>query len=369
MFDLNDIPQESDDLVKFLFNTLVRSKKINISYIDKSDVMRNVHKLTSDHVKKDIKYHPDSPDKEAFEIVLPIVDERVLYKNKNVLPPSGYFSKMRSEVIKKPMGILITELISYESHMNQSDNRFLKDRFNFNETGYFLFDYKENVYVQVPGNQIEQCEFQMQKNGVQLEDLEIENPYVYEYLRRKNVLQESLGNLKSLYFRQNEKLFDMKNSKKNNGVDRQSVVKRFEAWYEYLNTEFPHWLILKFIFSQVNEKEFYTLKNIAGILLGELKKSLEDMDSIIADFETIDSYSEEWPKYKNIKVLDGKLRMLLGERIEGSESKSEYIDMKDNNGNRILIESFIQIEKRNMLQKEKITCEEIEQEIKEKLEK
>lgn len=350
---------DEKEIFYFLFETLVNSKPVTITLVDKSFLMRTTHKLSFDVVMQDILYPKDELDLESFQLVLPFIDEKTLeeYQYTNLLPAAGYFSKMRPLILKRPFGLLDINLQGFESSLNSNDNRYLKDQMIFSESGYFIFNYDENIYQQVPSKELEKCRFEMKKFVLDLD--QIENDLVREYLKREQRLFELLGQIKEKYLEQSKRIFGMKNLKPDPS-DKASIEDFLVVWREYFRNDFGIWLISKFLFSLIDEGEFNVLKVESERLSELIDQSILKLKSINGSLTTITSLSEYHEDYLFIMEVVRELSSLLEERNQSLTQG--YIVTSDKSGDRIVIENFVEIEKKNMILKEKVTREQIEQE-------
>jgi hypothetical protein len=350
--DVNSITtNEVVDLLVKLFNA---SKPVSIEYTDVTGRMDNIYFLSFDDVKQDIFYPKDDPDNDTFNIRLPVVKEN-LYRD-NALPGPGFLNKLDPKVVVKGLGLLDVYLVGYESYINPSDNRYLKDRITFNESARFLFDFEENVYVQVPKSEYQSAIQDLRlKNGFQVN--QIKNDIVKEYIFREEKLNQLLGLLKPLHFKKTKELFELKSSRYNL-ADKVTVIDYLRDWKLFLE-DIGTWLNLKFFYSHINAKEQKLVKKQSGLLLNKVNKSLSTLNDLPSDLTN----AVEMTTYKDdlIYVMNRCIIPLQNSLIErdGNVSGTGYFIFKEEYE---VIENFIEIEKRNMLSDEKYTRDEINNE-------
>lgn len=345
------------------------TKEIVTELVDRSDVMRSTSKLMFNEIEDDVVYPKDASDQDSFDMTLPVIDESsleeyamsdiVLNSKRKILPPAGFFTKLVPGVVKHPLGMLEIKFDCFEMHLNQSDNRYLKDKFIYSESAYFVFNYDDNVYLRLDAAELEKALYKLKSNELELDN--IKSDRVKEYVLRTQKLDELKSRLKALYINQTKRLFQLE-KKKFSATSKDSIVEYLLFWKSYFETHFNQWNDLNYVFSLVSESEYFTYQKTKDDALKRIDISLECAENIDEPFDNISKDFTEEVVYKRHQFIIETISFLTDLVRERSGSKASnfgYIVVENREGKNIVTESLVEIAKRNMIIEDKVTTEEL----------
>lgn len=341
-----------------LYETMIKSKSVELELTDKTKLMDFTDELRFSDVENEVIIPQDFPTEEQFKMKLPVIDEQEsnYYKTTNYLPPTGYFTKLKPRIIRKPYGLLEIEYKGLKRGLNQSDNRHLKDSLLFSESMYFLFYFDENIYRRVSTDRLEESRFNLSKGRIKID--EIEDEKVKMYLEREEKIKEHRGKVKPIFKERTLNIFELKRLDYDMN-DKNSVRLFLLKWKEFLEDGFIEWLLSKYVYEIVDDNEFRLYEREGKKLLKDTIESIKKLDEINDVLGTITERSDDYLLNQFVFNHIGKLQSSVMERVGGG-SILGYLKLE--NETNMFIDNFVMIENRTMILDEKITQDEIEQE-------
>lgn len=358
--DLSLNSSDPREILYFLYESMVKSKSVDLELIDKTKLMDTTDELRYSDIENEIEIPQDFSMEEKFKVQLPLIDEQEssYYKTTNFIPPSGYFTKLKPRIIRKPYGLLEIEYRGFKRGLNQSDNRYLKDGLLFSQSSYFLFYFDENVYKRVSSKRLEESKFNLSKGRTEMD--QIEDEQVKTYLEREEKIKEYRGKVKPIFKERTLNIFELKKSSYD-PIYKNSVRSFLSKWKEFLEEHFTEWILSKYVYEIVDDNEFSIYKREGKRLLELTIESIQKLDLIQDDFGSITSLSDDYLDHNFIFKTITELENTVRTRVGGG-SILGYLILRNDDGTKIVIENFVMIENRTMILEEKITSDEIEQE-------
>lgn len=250
---LEQLEKMSDqELLEFAVKNMEDTKKMCVFSKDTSEIdgFKKRPVYTFDSIKKYIEC-----DKEKGTLTVPFIDEREIDVFKKVVFSErdradrihwkSFFSVLRVTVMNELFGLVTTNYECLKVNRKE-DPRFPNDMRNDRKEERMYFDYKNNIFQQVPDKKMRQDE----------EGSEEHNQHIEEFNRRnemKDYLLERLDELQYRYLRAFDKVYELDHSP---GQQKKELIHYYQTWNQFFTEEMEQGMQVALVYNHISLEEY-----------------------------------------------------------------------------------------------------------------
>ncbi|WP_144524479.1 hypothetical protein [Bacillus thuringiensis] len=246
---LEKLEKMSDqELLDFSVKNMEETMKMELitKDTDKIEDFKKRFVYTFDDIKKYIEC-----DKEKGTLTVPYIDEREIDIFKKVvfsekgrsdrIPWKGFFNVLQVTVTNELFGLVTT---NYEClKVNRKDDpRFPNDVRNDRKEEKMYFDYKNNVFQQVPDKKVQ--------------DDDEGNQHVDEFNRRnvmKDYILERLEELQYRYLKAFDEIYGLERSP---GQQKEKLIDYYQTWNQFFTEEMEQGMQVSLVYTHISLREY-----------------------------------------------------------------------------------------------------------------